>query len=82
MAETQGWTAVHYKWRSPAWQCVKSAGAATLPVAIRAVVAKENEGEEPLLQVVAKQAFFSLLKTWLMHMAKLRGELERRHNSL
>lgn len=72
MVETQGWTAVHYKWRSPAWQCARS-GAATLPVAIRAVAAEENEGEESLLCVAAKQAFFSLPKTWLIQLAKLRG---------
>lgn len=72
LVETRGWTALHFKWRSPAWQLKECPGASSLPVRLRAFPAESNEGEDTLLRVCAKQALFGLGKTWLVKLAQYR----------
>lgn len=72
VVETTGWVALHFKWRSPAWQLKHCPRASGLPICLRAFPAEPNEGEDTLLRVCAKQAFFGLGKTWLVKMAQLR----------
>lgn len=65
LLDTRGWRAVHYRWRSPAWQWKASQSAISLPPAVRAFLAEDNEGEDELERVLAKRAFFGLDHAWL-----------------
>lgn len=60
-------------WRSPAWQSAQSTSACSLSPGVRAFVASETDGEDELIKIACRNAFWTLDRGFLGQLASFMG---------